>query len=469
MSTSTSKPSAISKATVLKDLGDNEEKAHVKEETVITRTYTEDKAETKTKGKKDQNENNTENLTLDRQGVPFHFQDKAPPQDRLAQMFTDMKEVEDEENELFVALITRLPDLMTDNFRRPCMQAISFAPLQITSNYLLSFVPLLQKHNNNSGGRFKIVICDVNGEPLDIGISGLMIADPVIDEKPITETTAGIDTIAVIDRIMQQSDQRFAELLRVVKDTNKEDEFTALAKEKLKRDILEPHNRDNNGFNPEAAIERAMTSIAVTEAMAKGMARMFDRNSDTSEKEQGLLASLLSNEMFVDRASQLLENVTNNIAIIANNVTTRSTNPQQPIINPNPNGYPPLPYSNTPTPQPEPTQENNMTIEEQEKLIKEIIEELESERPLDNNNEFLIRLKEQHATQYQGLLLACKMLTFDTLMEQLEASFPNVFDDFYSKTNDLDDNGEPIFDLNERGKKIENRLKQFYEFMKQQS
>lgn len=459
------KPSPISKTAVLKQLGDDDQKAHVKEETVITKTYVEDKPD-KEKDKDDKDESAVESRAFDRQAVPVHFADKSAPQDRLAQMFSDIKESEEYEGEMFVALITRLQDLMTDNFRRPCMQSISFAPLQITSSYFLNFIPLIQKHNGNSGGRFNIVICDQQGEPLDIGINNLVVSDPIVEEKPNAPDTSNTDTLALVDRIMQQSDQRFAELVKLMRENAKEDEFTALAKEKLRQDILNPKERD--AFNPEKMIENVMTSVAVSEAMAKGFAKMFDRGEAGTDREKGLLETLLSNELLVDRASQLVESVVNNVAVIANNVATRPAQPQAPA-QPQPHygqpntGYSPLP---NPTPQPSENNEINMTKEEQDKLTLEIIAELEADTPLNDDNVFINNLKEKYPQVYQGLLVACKFMPFETLLEQLENGAPQAFDNFYKDTGEKDSDGEAIYELNERGQKVEARLREFYEFMK---
>jgi hypothetical protein len=444
--------SAVTKGAALTQLGASDGKAQVTEEKTITKRYVEDKpTDTAQDRASNDSDSDTERANNRESQAPI-FQDSQTPRNRLAEMFEDLREAQDYAGEMFVVLITRRQDLMTDNFRKPCMQSTSFAPLQITSDYFLQFVPLIQKYNANSGGRFDIVICSSDGKDLDIGIANLVISDPLQDEKPVTESKNELDILTLVREMNEANDRRFAELITVMRKPDKPDEFMELAKEKMRNDFLNPPEK--KGFNPEETIAQVMTSVAVTQAMGDGFARMFNRDSG-SEKDGGLLEKLLTNEMVIDRASGVLQNALNIFGAMAQ----ARNNPTAPPIyaQPQPTGYPPLPQQ-PPQAQPEqaPTEPTEIDMETQE-IINALCKELESDRPLDETNEVLKDIKEQHTPIYNQLTLICKMVSFETLVEQLGEHVPDIFDRYY------DDNDE----ANELGEKVLGRLETFYKQMKE--
>lgn len=457
----TTKATVISKASALKQLGNDDDKVAVKKETVITETYVKDKPANENEANPNSNETINESPAANRPAFnPPIYQTPNAPENRLAEMFSEIRDAEETENETFVAIITRRADNLNDNFRRPCLQNMNFQPLQFTSDYFLSFVSLIQKYNGNSGGRFDIVICDQKGEPLNIGLSNFVIADPIIEEKPATPISDrnDLDTLALVDRIMQQSDQRFAELVKIMRDEKKEDEFTQLAKEKFRNDVLNP--QPQTGFNPEKMIENVMGSLAVTTALAEGFGKIINREP-AAEKEKGILETLITNDAVIDRAGNVVENLTAAFANMAASRAQPQPPPQYPPQYSNPAGYPPLPQQPPPQQQPEPQQPIVNTVppeaqQEMENIVNEIIAEIESENPLDETNEKINALKTDKPEIFQMLVMACQIQSFEQLLDRLENLVPDTFDQFY------DDKDE----LNERGAKVEERLQVLYNYFK---
>lgn len=442
------KGTTAAKKTALNVLGDTADKAHVTEEHITTKTYVADKP-------KDKDENETANGNAANQNsadtartAPPVFTAQAAPKNRLADLFTDLRDYEETENETFYAMITRRPDMMNDNFRSPCLSLMQFPPLQINSSMMFQFIPLLQKYNGNSGGRFDVLICDTTGEQLEgIGLSGLVIVNPTIDEQPAQHQN-GLDVVSFLREMneanakrAEESERRFMEMIKAMQP--KEDEFTLLAKEKLRNDILSP--KESTEFNPTKILEQVFTTTAVMQGMGEGFAKMFNKEGN-SEKDRGLIESLLTNEMFMDKASDFATNITDTLAEVAVAFKTGAPPPQQH------NAYQ---QPDTGTVHQIPTNEQQMKEQERIQLIKSIITELESDRPLNNENELLVNLKSAHADIYGLLKIACTVQTFEQLVGQLETIAPDEFNTYY------DDD-----ELNEKGKHVNERLKAFYDFMK---
>jgi hypothetical protein len=370
------------------------------------------------------------------------------PKNQLADLFQELKDEQDFEGETFYALITRRQDLMNDSFKVPCGISQDFPPFQITANSMLQFIPTIQKYNGNSGGRFNVRITDEKGEDLEIGIAGYVIANPIIEDRPLLNESNGDSNnmLAIMERMQEKSDERFERMLSQMKP--QEDEFTKLAKEKMRNDILNPPER-KDGFNADEFIAKIFGADMMIRTISEKMSSSFKGSS--AEKDESMVKFLLTNEPFLEKANDVAEKA---LAVFNNIMVTRG----QPPINQTQN--PPLPQqSQPPIPTPEQEQENNM---EREKIINEIIAELESENKLDADNEFMKKLATENAELYNGLLMLSKNLPFNVLLDQLEQAVPDTFDQFYKEKTD--ENADDEF--NERGEKLEARLKELYEYLK---
>lgn len=426
----------------------NPDDAVVIEEHKKTTTYKKKKPEDE-KTTTGTTNNNTQGANQTKTAA-FVFDSKANiPTNKLAQMFQELADVEDEQGEVFYALVTRRADLMTDTFRKPCMSNTNFPPMQISSQMMLQFIPLIQKYNGNSGGRFDVVICDSNGENLEIGMSAYAIPDPPYEEIKLdgNNNTGGVgELIGLMREELKANREVMVKLLE-----GKEDEFTKLAKEKLRNDILNPPQATNT-FDPSAVMQQVMTSVAVTQSMAEGFAKMFGSNN-LSDKDKGLLESLLTNEMFMSKAQEVYEHST---SIIGDLVLAR-TNPemfkQQQAERATGfaagDPYPPLQEQTQ-------SEADEQTMADRLAVMMRIIEELESERVLDDTNPVLQELKEQYTDIYEQVVQSCKQMPFEMLFPVILMLIP---EDIKVQYYDGDA-------LNEKGTYVSDRLQQFAEYLK---
>ena len=450
----------LKKATMIKEVAtDDGKQAVVVEEHTKTMTYKQDSPNEREDTKNKNESANQGNANSGQSNANLFEAKTALPENKLASLFEELKEYEEFEGETFYALITRRADLMHDNFKKPCLSPQAFPVMQVNSGMMFQFIPQLQKYNGNSGGRFDIVMCADNGESLgdgDVGLNGYVVSDPVEEIKNAESRTQneGINVIELFEKMNQASEKRFEQMLNAMRP--QEDEFTKLVKEKMRNDFLHPPQRDNNEFDTKQMIANIMGNVAVMQAMGEGFAQMFNKNSG-GEKDKGLLESLLSNEVFLDKAqdvgSRLIDSATD-IAIAYRNPQAyqqRHTERYEEEGEED-TGYPPLPPQ-----QQQPQQEKTQQEMDREQVIKDILAELEGDKPLDDTNEFLKVLKEENKDLFILLLMSCKMTTFEKLIEQLSQIVPDVFAQYGSGT-----------ELNEKGQYISGRLKQFYEYMKVQ-
>ena len=445
----------------------DENKAVVIEEYNKTTTYKAD-SPNETDNTKNKNESNNQSNANSGQSNANLFETKtALPENKLASLFEELKEYEEFEGEVFYALITRRADLMHDNFKKACLSPQAFPAMQINSGMMFQFIPQLQKYNGNSGGRFDIVICADNGESLgdgDVGLSGFVVSDPIEESSQKSEVRSqneGINVIELFNKMNEASEKRFEQMLNAMKP--QEDEFTKLVKEKMRNDFLNPPQPQQNSYDPNKMIEQIMGNMVVVQAMGDGFAKMFNKDSG-GEKDKGMLESLLTNEMFLDK----VQDVGSRVIDAAADIAIAYKNPQAyqerhseryEEEEEGNSGYPPLPPNSSQNTEYR-TQNEEVKTQEQmdrEQVIKDILAELEGDKPLDDTNEFLKVLKEENKDLYTLLLISCKTVPFEKLIEQLSQIVPDVFAQYGSGT-----------ELNEKGQYVSGRLKEFYEYMKVQ-
>lgn len=359
------------------------------------------------------------------------------PRNRLADFFADLQDFESEDGEIFYALITRRGDMLNDNFRKPSLTPQSFPPLQITSKMLLQFVPIIQKYNGNSGGRFDIVVCDSENEMIDTGLTNFVIADPPIE--PIAETSKeATDVLAIIEKLNEANREQTERLLTAIKP--QEDEFTKMVKEKMRQDFINPPER--KGFDTAEFMQQFMVMPATMSMFADAMSKAMNNNNGKEDKS--LLESLLTNETFIGRASEVVENLTGNLTDIVIAMKNNGNPTPPPSL---PNGY--NEHNETQT-------EDDTAMQERRQIIETIIAELNTENPLDDSNAFLLQLKDDNPDIYNVLLISCKSLPFETLISQLQGLVPDAFTGLQNDDSTL----------NAKGLQLQSRLKEFYDFMK---
>lgn len=440
------------KAAALKALSDPDKAVVTREEkTTFVRPITEEEKNAQRDKEENQNTANTFNGQSSNQSLPFNRQVKTQvSENRLAQMFDDLVEWEEEDNETFYAIITRKQDMMGDDFKRPAVSNIQLPPLQFNSGMMLQFVNILLKANGKSGGRFDIVVTDAHGALCEgIGINGLCLADPYEEEKPQSQDNS-LQLVQMFQMMREEAAKDRDTLIAALKP--QEDEFVKLAKEKLRNDILNPKEASKAAFDPQEMIGRVMETRVVMEAMATGFSGIFSKQNPTEGADEGFLKWALGNEMLVEKAVGIYEHTTELLADVAGKFADR--NPQAPQQNPpiyqeENTTYPPIGAAA------EPTEEQRVNMERQQ-IIKNLLDEVESDRPLDATNEMLATMKTENPEAYDMLLQSCKQMPLEMLLMLLKQIVPEI-SQFY---------GEDTITPNERGVYALERLKVFYEYMK---
>lgn len=422
----------------------------VTETTHFARNLTEDEKN----AQQNKTESNSENPNQDsNKTLSDYRQGKAQvAENRLAKLFDDLADYEEEENEIYYALVTRKQDMMGDRFRNPVLNNIELPPLQVHSGMMLQFVNILLKANGNSGGRFNIVITDKNGNLLEeIGVNGICFADPIEDEKPTVQ--GGNEFLEFMkfqseqNRLDREAARKETEaLLLSLKPTK--DRFSELAEQRLQDDILNPDKR-KSGINIEETMTRVIESQAVMATMANGFAKMFD-NGGSSEKDEGLLKFILGNEMIVEKGTQTIEHMTNVFGALMTRVLAPTAPPitEAEIYEPEETEpYPPIAANSTTT-----KTDEDINMEKLE-LIKQVIAELESDRPLNETNKKIQELKSTFPDMYEMLKQTCVGSNFNEAKAMLGIIAREQFNAFKNDEGELKES-------------INARLQELYEFMK---
>lgn len=379
------------------------------------------------------------------QGERPYSQTKIP-RNRLAEMFDELNGYD--ENETFYALITRRADFLNDDFRKSCSSPVNFAPLPITAKSFFTFIPTIQKANGNSGGRFDITIVDEETAPLELGIVNLVIPNPEITEQPTANPNA--DLLTLVREIQAQSDERFRLILETIKPQPQEkDRFAQLAERHFENVVLNPQPQEKK-FDTDEFIAKIFGSQAIIETISTKFSESFNKGDSSNEKKT-ILDRLLENEMVVNKASDLLNSVVDTIDHLAEvRMASQIQSPQYQPIQQEPIQMPP---SQEP-PAPQPASQTQQDMEHKE-IINKIITELESDNPINGDNATVKELAEAHTDLYEQLKVACKVVKFEKLLDQLEDVVPDTFDQFYNEDETL----------NERGEKVKARLQELYKYL----
>lgn len=433
------------KAKALSELG--EDKAIV--ETHTTKTYVEDIPKNET------HDNQFSETTIPTQENNYlsDFSPVLPLSETSLQRFIrELKEVQDSLGRelVFTAIITRKQDRMNDRFNIPCTSDTQLPPLDFTVNQVLNFVPVLQKANDNSGGRFSI---DVYSEDLqDFTGIRLFLIVPNGKEEILNPNNANQDLLSVVKALVENSQQQTNRILEAIQRNQQKPEKSTLEQaieQKILRDLLDDKPKEDST----GKLQETFLSIMAMPAMVNKMAdKMFPETP--APAEQSTFEKLLSNETFMSQAMEKLSNIgTGFINYMALSKMQNQQQPPQPVQQPAPQ---PVPNPQQLTEQQQQQQEklNAMQIE----LFTQIINELESDRVIDANNPVLQELSGKYPDVYPMIVQTCKAMpyenVFDILVNQLLPS--EITDKFF------DANG----DMNEQGLKLDKRLQELYNFWK---
>jgi len=359
---------------------------------------------------------------------------------------------------VFTAIITRQADQLRDDFKVKCPVTSNFPAMDFSLSNCLEFPELLQKANNNSGGRFRVSVFDNEQQEL-LPISLFLYVQNPIKEIVTPQTNNDNNTLAMFEKMLQAQREQTERIISVIQSNNRPQEKSTLEQaieQKILRDILDDKPKENGSFE-----EKMLTIFAMPQMVEKMANKMFPENVQPTE--QSFLEKALNNETLVnnvlDKAGGVVGGIANYLAMKeqAKIMQQQQQNPQA-VQNPQPQAV------NQPaqlTPQQIEAQQVNEQIQAkqmQNDLTNRIITELESSNPIDANNATLQALKAEYTVFYDAVANMCKTMPFNNLWELLIDNFaPKEITDKFFDEND---------ELNEKGVFLESRLKELYEFWK---
>lgn len=372
------------------------------------------------------------------QGFRPFTPDSGQPKNTISNFFDVLS---NESDEAFLLFITRLPDMPSERFFLPqALYPANFPVVQISKYDAPNFVQMLTNLNSNSGGRFTIRACRLDGEAIeDAVLNNFVVPNPQRDEV-VKQNDSGLrEIVAVFERMAQQQEQRFTELISTLanKPVSEPSEWDLLAKEMLRKKLLEDAPKAD-GFNPERYMEALLTSEVIMDTItSKFASRLSDNKSDENEPTWLKLLESDTGKVLIEKAG----NIANSLAVIgASKLNAPAPAPQQqqqPVQNPD-------------------SEENTRMTIDTTKLTQFILDELESDNPINGDNAVLKELSEDYPKPFTLLIQFAKTQTFEQLFTLLHTFVPEAF------VNLQDETGA----LTESGQKIQKRLQELYEYLK---
>lgn len=387
------------------------------------------------------------------------------PKTELEKMFDNVRRAIESENlpDSFIAMLVRQPDFaMNIRYNVPCGQPTNCGYFQFTSRDLFNFDAAIQERNSNSGGIFNIRIFkndqtplllkrnrynyDMRHEPIEIevGLVNYAVPNPVKIDLPINGQTTGNESaiLALIDKL----DSRLDAMMNRPQPSNPlQDTMMQALVTKMTNDIINPPQNNNNNSAADIVaniMQGVAVSTAIGDAMAQNINRVPPPPPEKNTFEMILEAANSEAGLGVLSTLQDLSEVAKAKMLQGAPVTDQTQTTQ------NPN-------------EPEQKQE---TMED---LILDIIDELETENKLDADNEFIKNLQIEYPTQANMLVAVCKGMEFDKVFAMLDQQLAKINPHPFLPFIDLEQTqATNKYVWNERGLKMLERLKEFYEFVK---
>lgn len=361
----------------------------------------------------------------------------------------------DEDEETFLLFITRQPDMPSEKYNLPqILHPANFPVMQITKFDAPNFVQMLQQLNGNSGGRFTVRATYLNGETIDDAhLTNFCVPNP---PKEDIRGDGGGDIqqtlVDIFDRLQTQQASQLQAIAELISKKKEEDDFSKIAKQLLMKKLLDDEPKEQ-GFNPERLAETLFTSQQMIEIMSKKFAKSFDVEERADKPAWLEFLESDAGKVIAEKAG----NVVNGLAMLTAQrmAQNASANGNGAVPNPAPVQSPQI---ESPQQTQEQVEQERQMIVDTTKLTQYIIDELETENPLDETNTVLQELDADYPNAFGQIKLLCRLQGFEQLVQLLQAFVPEAFVEL------LNEDGT----WNERGLKIQERLKEFYEFIKKQ-
>lgn len=428
-----------------------------------------------------ESENEFENFEGFDEGETF----EEIPKSQIDVMFDRLLEVDSFGNQSFYAMILRLPDAMSDNFKIRCQNQMPLGTQIFSIRDRFIFQSALQKLNNNSGMRCAIRVCDEGGQEITVkrrihfhtswhpvGIAHLVIPNPIVAELKETTSQNNSEFSELLREMREdrQANERKFELLR--NELTKPREPSMLEKaleQKMINDIANPPQGNNS--NLEQTLATMFTMPVIVEKMAS---KMFPE-APAPPAEQSILEKFFTPqvaETIANKGMDLIGTFGNSIATAIETRTLASLTPEQKkVVEENRR----VMYEedfDTENPQLNPQMEaQNEQQKQMIELVTKITSELESENPINTENTLIEELSNEFPMQYGILKMACQNTDFEIILEQLaniapDAIKPYIDEAFISESGQIiSAEGKLIFNT-DKGLNMKARLLELYNFLK---
>jgi len=258
---------------------------------------------------------------------------------------------------------------------------------------------------------------------------------------------------------MRQDRQEFKEMFLQTLQRPPEKSLIQLAYEQKQIDKI--INSESKGFDVNEFTQSIMTQGAVMAGLGEAFNKMIFREPPAPPEPDtwDRIMQVASHPVAGQVVNKLME-----VGDAFASVKLDKMSAEVPHANPN-EFQPPIDSQDSQDPQ-----DSQDSVQPMQALINEIIDELESENPLDNTNETIKELQTEFPKEYGMIRMMCKGLdTFDeafgTLLESTVQIQPYPFSEFLDIPA-MQTAGKGVYLVNERGEKMKKRLEEFYNYVR---
>lgn len=405
------------------------------------------------------------------------------PKDKIDVFFDEIREALQNENDSFYIRLIRQPDGFDDMFFNRCQDQMRLGVFGCYLRDANRIDELIQRKNNNSGGRFTLIALDRNQDTLQfkvgfefdaesrqrVPVYSPVIARDVVIANPIKEEvkeSGSNETIQMFREMMDNQNRQFDRMFQAIQgNQNQQPQRTlldSLNELKLVKELTEPPKDNDQQF-------RVLQNEIYQAKLINQLIKDETPAPNSSENEAWWQTAMKSPEI-VDLAKQIGLTAFNGFSqlMLAKQFTQQQqASSQQSVVSnqPNPQIIPqaiPQQIENQ-IPQgleTQPEQKQQMFDDETMKLFTDltdkILNELKTTNPIDENNKVLKDLTTEFPQAYPMLKTMVKNLTFDDALDMVMD-----MQDFEALgLTDVDG------DFTTEGIMIKARLKEFYEFLK---
>lgn len=374
------------------------------------------------------------------------------PKTQLESMFEDLNFAvkADRQQDGFMAHVMRQPDSIGNNYVVPCNTLMDCGVFQFRTTDFFSFNGEIQRLNGGSGGIFNVKVFKIDRQPLkvargtairpiarEVGLLNYSVPNPHIVDSP-AGSSPNEDRMF---QFMQQTEQRFNQLMQQMNKPAEQSEIEKLLLRKAIDRLDAPPQTSNN--DPAEFMRGLMQQTAVMQAIGQGFAGMFNNTPPPPPEPTTMDTIIQVAELPV------VQGLLGNLGNISEQYATSKL------------GAPAVNIQQNPA-QPQPT----MTNETQE-LITDLITELESENPLNADNEFIKELAEDYPDAAEMIKESCQIMQFEQVVQMMivrtQKMNPNPFVEFIDVAASQ---AAGHYVWNERGTKMLARLQEFYNFVR---